>query len=76
MSCVAQRKTRANHHHVKVHTLLSDSAACDINLLIFLPSQIIEKPEMVWIGRIQLFLRPTLGDQTASTIGLQSSFSE
>ena len=28
------------------------------------------------MGKIQLFLLPTLGDQTASTIGLQRSFSE
>lgn len=76
MSCVAQRKTRANHHHVKVHTLLSDSPASVINWLMFLPSQIIENPEMVWMGKIQLFLRPTFGDHIASTIGLQRSFSE
>ena len=76
MSCVAQRKTKANHHQVKVHTAESDSAALDMILLMFLPSQIMEKPEMVWMGRIQLFLRPTLGDHHASTMGLQSSFKE
>jgi len=44
--------------------------------LMFLPNQIMEKPEMVWMGKIQLFRRPTFGDHTASTMGLQRSFSE
>jgi hypothetical protein len=35
-----------------------------------------ENPEQTWMGRIQLFLRPTKGVHTASTIGLHSSFSE
>ena len=44
--------------------------------LMFFPSQIMEKPEMVWMGRIQLLRRPTVGDHTASTMGLQRSLRE
>jgi hypothetical protein len=76
MSWVAHRKTSANHHHVKFQTPPSVSLASFIIRLMFFPSQIMEKPEMVWIGRIQLLRRPTLGDHTASTIGLHRSFNE
>lgn len=77
MSWVAQRNTSANHQKVKFQMpLLPFSPAASINLLTTEPSQSMEKPEMVWMGRIQLFRRPRVGDHTASTIGLQNSFSE
>jgi hypothetical protein len=31
-------------------------------------------PDIIWMGRIQLFLLPTFLLHTASTIGLHSSF--
>lgn len=77
MSCVAHKKTSANHHHVKPHIPLPSSCpACSIIPFTFDPSHSIENPEMVWIGKIQLFLLPSLGVQTASTMGLQNSFNE
>jgi hypothetical protein len=77
MSCVAHMKTKKNHHHVKPQTPAPSLApASFIMASTRPPSQIIPNADRVWIGKIQLFLRPTFGDQIASTIGLQSSFIE
>jgi len=74
---VAHRKTRKNHHPVKFHTPEpSLFPATTIISLIRLPRYNIPKPEQSCIGKIQLFLRPSTGLHTASTIGLHRSFSE
>lgn len=77
MSCVAQRKTRKNHHHVNDRTPDPSLApAATIISLTLPPRYIMPIPEHTWIGIIQLFLLPSLGLHTASTIGLHSSFNE
>ena len=67
--------TRLNHHPVNPHTPLpSFSPAFSIISCALLPNHSIPKPDSVWMGKIQLFLRPTFELQTASTIGDHSSF--
>ena len=77
MSCVAHRNTKKNHHHVNVQTP-DPSVAPAETIISFIrpPKYIMPKPEHICMGKIQLFLLPTLGLHTASTIGLQSNFNE
>jgi hypothetical protein len=69
--------TRKNHQAVNPHTPAPPSAPAETIIFLTLPpNQIIPIPDSIWIGIIQLFLLPSFGVQTASTMGLHNSFKE